>query len=737
MKGAIKLLLLIISAILVVACGGGGGDPQNPGPSSSSSSNSSSSSSSSGSDSSSSTSSSSSSSGGDNSAPTARILFPAKDAQTSKSTVTVRGTATDDSGIQSIMVNGVAASFQPVAANSGLQKTKTENTVEWEITLELEPGDNNVEVEVVDASGNEGAEPEEVLIRYTQFPVDAVLDTTNDRLIGVETFGTGLALDLEAKAITEVPAVSAGRLLAVHSSGEEVYSIIYVESNLILRSMNLTSGIESIVQTNAFSPDDTLWDGAYLWDSFFVESGNLVYVLYQFKPSGSSNLEPKLYVWSLSDNTMTNIPLFVDGGVVPSIDGIEPGEGSLIGLVSPFLGADDRNSVVSINPVSGEITTITSEIDAVANKFVVDSMGDFAWLVGYKSVVRVDLESGAAATVSLDADQDLFNLAQISSVILDETRGLLYVSDIAIRETIAIDLLDGNRSLLYPNGIGEGRKLIAPRELALTSDNLFAYVLDDGDNTPESLFRINLATGDRERLGDIAAEFNYLASGIALDEASNRVFYSLYENVFAMDLDDQSITAISSDTVGTGVVLESVSGMYYDHVIETLLVVDGANDRLISIDPATKHREIVASLTEGDSPYIEAPVDVAVSPDGDTYYVFGQQRAALYAVNAETGERELLLDECLNNWGQDRLPPDTAVQNIDFNPTLGKFLLTGDMSIIEYDLATDTCRVVSEAGALFSILDVLYQNDGTILGSSWNRILQFDPVNGEYITLSK
>jgi|GEM_PF-4261979 len=735
MRRSIKKILISSVILTLVGCGGGstGGNPPSSDSPNMSSSSSTSSSSSSSSSSFSSTS-SVASGGSDSSTPTAKILFPVKDAQTSRSMVTVRGTATDDTGIQSVTVNGVAANIQPVNAGPGLQKAESDATVEWEVTLELELGDTEIQVEVEDTSGNTDEEPEEVLIRYSKYPTNVLLDSANDRLVGMETYGKGLALDLAASVVSEVPAVTAGDLLATNALGTEVYSISEIEGVLTIRSVELASGIESVVQTTSFTYDKSAWELAFLWDSAYVESDNIVYMLYQLIPLAGGNWQSQIHVWDLSENTITPLPLFVDGGVVPAISGVKNRGDNLYGLGSPFIGNASTNTLFDIDIESGEISIIASEIDALATHFVVDASAEFAYLAGYDAVVGVNLETGAAETISLDAGQELFNFAQIRSVILDESREFLYVSDSAIREMIAVDLKTGSRSLLYPNGIGEGRKLITPRELALTADNQFAYVLDDGDNAPESLFRIDLESGDREQLGDIAAEYNDMASGLALDETNNRVFYSLYNNIFVMDLTDNSVTPISSETEGTGVILDDVFGLHYDSVAERILVVDSANDRLIGIDPTTKSREVLALLAVGESPVIEGPVDVAVSADGTTYYVLGQKQAALYAVDAETGIREVLLDSCLNKFSQEQLPVDSSVQNMDFNPTLSKFLLTGDNSIVEYDLVNDSCRVVSEE---MNVFDLLYQNDGTILGSSWNSILQFDAENGEYITLSK
>jgi DNA-binding beta-propeller fold protein YncE len=670
-------------------------------------------------------------------------VFPIKDAQTSEGTVTLRGTVTDNDGIQAVYVNGVAASLsvsQSSPAAAGLRKRAAAvagdggTSLEWEITLEVPFGDNTYEIVAEDTAGNLEVEPGTVMIRHSNFPTNAVLDSANNRLIGFETYSNGLALDLVTNTISEAAAISTGMLLAANAAGTKVYAITDFDHVVSLRSQDLSTGVESIEDSFTFTFDDTVWESAFLWDYVYLESGNIVYLLYQMVPISDGwpfpPWESRLYRWNIGSG-ITQIPLSVEAGDVPRLIRIELAGTKLAGLGSPFVADDAKNAVVTIDPATGVISPVADGIDAKVYAFAVDAAAEYAYLTGYEAVVRVALNGGEVTDISIDADQELFNFAQFNSVILDEARNRLLVSDIGLREMIVVDIQTGERSLLYPNGIGEGRKLIVPRELAISADNTTAYVLDDGDNAPESLLRIDLATGNRTRMGDVQQESNTVATGIALDEAGNRIFYAFDHFIYMMDLTSEIVTTIRSDSEGegTGVVLNGISGLHYDATTARLLVLDASQNILVGINPETKHRELIALLTDGDTPPIELPVDVAVSADGSTYYVLGQKQGALYSVDAATGAREILLDEC-----QGKLRSDGSIQNIDFNAVTGKFLITGDNSIVEYDLAEGACRIVSET---MNVFDVLYLNNGAILGSNWNRLLQFDPVNGASITLSK
>jgi hypothetical protein len=58
---------------------------------------------------------------------------------------------------------------------------------------------------------------------------------------------------------------------------------------------------------------------------------------------------------------------------------------------------------------------------------------------------------------------------------------------------MAVDLTTGTRSNFMSNGVGEGRVMVAPREMVLDKVNNRAYVIDDGGNAPSFILEIDLA----------------------------------------------------------------------------------------------------------------------------------------------------------------------------------------------------------------------------------------------------
>ena len=104
-------------------------------------------------------------------------------------------------------------------------------------------------------------------------------------------------------------------------------------------------------------------------------------------------------------------------------------------------------------------------------------------------------------------------------------------------------------------------------------------------------------------------------------------------------------------------------------------------------------------------------------------------------VNLANGNRTVMFDECVDSYGTDRFltgEESASTQNFDFNSSKGKLLITGEFSVLEYDFATQNCRVING-----SVFDALYLNDGTILGSYFNSLNQIDPVTGAMVTISK
>src|SRR5690606_32383536 len=123
--------------------------------------------------------------------------------------------------------------------------------------------------------------------------------------------------------------------------------------------------------------------------------------------------------------------------------------------------------------------------------------------------------------------------------------------------------------------VGTGTSLIAPRRFALSADATLAYVADDGGNAPARLLEIDMSTGDRRVIGDINQPFNYLISGLALDEAGGRVFVSFHHLILEVDLETEGVQTVA-DIDSTD--RESVSELVLDIDNNRLLVGDANRD---------------------------------------------------------------------------------------------------------------------------------------------------------------
>jgi hypothetical protein len=98
--------------------------------------------------------------------PTLAVETPTPDFETDIAAVVVSGTATDESGVKDVLVNG-----EPAILTS-TNNPDNENEVAFSIEIHLEEGDNRIETKAVDFSGNESSDARSVT--YTIAELTAV-----------------------------------------------------------------------------------------------------------------------------------------------------------------------------------------------------------------------------------------------------------------------------------------------------------------------------------------------------------------------------------------------------------------------------------------------------------------------------------------------------------------------------------------------------------------------------------
>jgi hypothetical protein len=729
------LLLSVTLALTVTACGGGGGSseppPINTGASSSAATSSASSS-------------SAAASSLDSLPPSATITFPNRSAKTDSNTVTVRGTASDDTAIRSIKVNGVEAVISAGSSvnTSGRQKQSTTlNTTDviWEVTLELPYGESELEVTIEDEAGNiTHGEQENLVLNNSRYPHVFLLDKTNNRFVGSAYDANFYSREEFFIELSTMTMTATNPFLVLDSpqinvAGTHIFSARISGDILEVQSTNLATGAKITEANLDIELDSSLWSWAMITDSTFAPDAGVYYFLVTYFPvttPASPYSGNKSVIYQFNNNDKSISLLTKDDSTLKNANSVAYAETALLVNVSSYDLYSE--AVIKVDLTTGDESLLINDLNILGMEIVVDDAYQNAYVAGFKDIIKIPLDNPEVISISPDNEQDLFNIAHINYMVMDSANQRLLIGDDAIKEVLTVDIVSGERGLLFHNGTGEGHKMIAPRQLALTSDNKFAFALDDGGNAPEALFKIDLQTGNRIEISNVASDYNDIANGLVLDEPNNRAFVAFGNRIGMVDLTTEEYVSVfePSDPLAP-----AVGGMTYDAENDQLIVIDDVEGNIITIDADTFASSVLFDSSAGTGTTLRNAVDLVLDRENNRLLALSQFHGAVIEVDLANGNRTVIFDECIDNYGIDRFltgEESASTQNFDFDPSQGKLLITGEFSVLEYDFATQSCRTIGG-----NVFDVLYLNDGTILGSYFNSLNQIDPVSGTVVTISK
>ena len=530
-----------------------------------------------------------------NSNSTARIIFPRTASGAVSQTVTFSGTASDSEGVASVTVNGVAST---VSAFSESPNSST--NVTWSAQVKLSSGDNDISVSVEDANGGVTQAVATVTIKYLEVPITFTLDPDATRVVGLTNTltSTGVVQNLvQHNYSTDVQTVY-GNINAAPSltcfrrfEDEFLYLGLDSGSNWNLHQYGLATGLDVVLSNipaifldggAGFNPGsvralvcgDTN-TSAYVLINFVEENGQWY--------SKSRIVEIDLAALSFSTLSETDSMAAMPWMVLH----IALDDDRIVGLhdISPL------RPLTSVSLTDGARSDLTPGLNI--GGFVVhpELSADLVYVATFDGIDEIDLNAGTRQNISTVSPDDPLAFAQIRAIGFDAANNRVVVGDEALDTLIAIDVTTGERSQFVSRRVGSGTPLVVPRKFAISADASLAYVADDGGNVAERLFEIDLTTGDRRVIGDISQPFNYLASGIALDEAGRRVFVSFRHRILEVDLDTEEVSEVASID---STVLEHISGLLFDDDNNRLLITDPINDGIYSLNLELGAIEVVS-----------------------------------------------------------------------------------------------------------------------------------------------
>jgi hypothetical protein len=261
-------------------------------------------------------------------------------------------------------------------------------------------------------------------------------------------------------------------------------------------------------------------------------------------------------------------------------------------LLSVDLAGGDR-SVVSGDPVGSGPALV------FARKFTIDASNNRAVIpdASANAIYLVDLDSGDRTIVSSNASVGSGPLfGQPTDVAVDLPNDRILVMDVTAG-LIAVDLANGNRSVISNAATGAGPLLSQPSGVALDEDGNRVIVADYG---LPAIIAINLATGDRNVISDntgIGSGTNFFVPyDISFEKEANRVLVVDYgvDILMAVDLDTGDRTSVSSNVVGTGINFINPELIALDKANNRAFVYDIAVTALMVVDLSTGQRAVVS-----------------------------------------------------------------------------------------------------------------------------------------------
>ncbi|WP_299593682.1 hypothetical protein [uncultured Microbulbifer sp.] len=703
----------------------------------------------------------------DTGAPGASIQFPWSISRTGASTITVRGVAADNAGkITSVRVNGIEASLsraaQPAAqsvfgvhfsppdefhenAIDGDDSAGTiaaSDTVEWEVEVPLTSGeDTSLEVETEDDFGNIDSVADTAKVLSREFPTSFIIDEVNRKLIGITTGERLVAMGLDDSSYQSVALESNEyycHAMATRNLPEEVIctSIVYRDDLLKVFSLSLLTGEKQLLGEHDLGFDPAIWDSSYPQAARVSDDGTSLFLLVRSISASDSVASKNLILrYDFADSQFTVV---VDG----ETDSGKTIQYTDLSLVDDGILVYSEGTLSKVDYMGSDLEAVTA-LTSFGTTIQVNAAEDTAYLASVDGITSVNLSTGDQGAEFSDDDELLFTTNLFDASGLDEANNRLLVGDLGYDYIYAVDVDTGVRTEFAANSVGSGKHLTGANAMELDEANGVAYVLDDGGNSNEVLFRIDLATGDRTVLARFDLGCFNTAQDLVLDAANERIFAVFYNVIRSVDLASGEITHIApaSETAWCGGSY-SFSGATLDSANNRLLVTETQSDSLLSVDLATNVLSSVYS-----SSVIASPADVELDSDTGLLYIASEENGSILAVDEVSGESTLLADSC--NGGEEVDSFDFqygGIKSIYLDPARSLLWVSASGRLVQYDLEGGTCTKMpwlnptGEALDSEHVVDIEMTQSGQVIGVQnhvGSRVVQVDFSTGNIVTISR
>jgi len=503
----------------------------------------------------------SSSGGSGGTPPSATITSPPPDFESEDVTITVTGTASDETGVASVSVNGVNASSDDGFAT-------------WSALVSLAEGSNTLTVATLDTLGFSDPMAAQQNVRLTSAPPLATVTfpPLNSFSDADSLTVTGTATDSRSDiASVEVNGVAATTTDGFATWQAEVPLTGNAANELTANTLTVSTidsagfGDPAAAEVSVNVAADVSGNGVTFGDGYAIALNGI-----------------RAYVVDFDTDQLVEVN--IDTGVSAIISDVVTGNGP--DLFGP-----------------NGIALVDGGTAALVSNFVPDELLSVALAGGNRTIVsHANPTNDPEISPNVGAGPTLFGPSGIGLV--DGTRVL--VSNYAADEIMEVILLNGDRTILSADGTqGGGPPFLQPDGIAMDTANNRILVTDA---LVDAVFSVNLVTGDRDIISNILEAgtcksfYNPKSDvtldpnpvGIMLDPSGDFVRVTDYDANLLLRVTladgDCSIFSDANSNVGTGPAFIFPAGIALD-AANNRAVVSGGN--LVVVELGSGDRVVV------------------------------------------------------------------------------------------------------------------------------------------------
>ncbi len=608
------------------------------------------------------------------------------------SSATVRGSASDDSEIISVAVNGVEAE-----TSDGFET--------WQVTIPIESAESDgarvsLSLTADDIHGNRQTVENNRWLRTYAYShwysgVSSELDKAGGRIFNYAAELVETDLETGAQKFVHDISGAPGTFMYSAATGAhyqkretEIYQLVPGDSEYVVVSQNGQSGEYFSFITRTITDD----------------SDPIVYAL-AYPPGGSEDYERSLYSIDLltGEREMISGPHRGEGPSIEPFDLMDASNGRLFLASSEFeepvqqilevdLATGNRSVISSAEKGSGYALNLTQD-------FVVDALAEKAYIADFENaLIEIDIASGDRRLVSGPEAAYFSNLVfeQGNDIEVDQGRGFVYISSRETAKVIAIDIRTGERTSVVPSRRGDGPGANMIRSIAYDSvrDKIVIGNQVVQTQSPQIML-VDPVTGDRSILSgpgmDDGVETTTYIGTLKIDMLSGDIYTldSLFGEIVRIDRETGHRSILFRSEEASDPRLTKPGSMAIDSDSRTLYITDGATNALLATDLSLEEIRVVSQPSMvGQGTGWEEIGFIELDLSRDMAYVGDSTTHTIFRVDLATGDREVLTGgnvgtgPALEALGQLILDPQRnrlfIAQSPSYAPIVSVDLETGD-----------------------------------------------------------